>query len=553
VLLETLIQEPICASILINHSPESRERKPPVSEFGRVNLALEAICSRKTSETFFLFGRAYSLVPPFGAKKGTRWTPNPSGGGEAVIVLCAVDEPAQQIRLEYKVALEREKPDGENRRAWLTVDFNPTTIMTGNNVFPATIADSETGEIFEYPSSTRRVIAQCLRLGFEVLEQLAQQADQPAELYCDATRKIIRTGRAHICHAQWCVYLPTSDVAKFLQLMTLIYGHTITSGKGIISLSEYLGCKFDLISNGETHEVDSILLRRQYGAKRRKPLMSGSFYNKSVRVAQMHQTKTLSGAETAAVNEHVRFDITAHSEGIIRIVQAAQQRLTRWLNEGLEDFASWQERFVNEAAKPQVWWLERAIYVLSHHDHDDELVRGSFSDWLVDYMLDEILCLKVIANFKSDDYFRLIALDDAVAKAWYKSESVDPDAWVVSLAKAAGRSNSTVYNRRREWRDEYNVDIAIPHAFYRDLLFFGSHGLTAPELRSVLIESVKAGFADQTVSLLANAAADFDAQRAEVVATTINSAPLAMAPKVVLPKRTNRISQKNPMGPSRKC
>ena len=50
-------------------------------------------------------------------------------------------------------------------QSWLVADFNPTTIPTGNNVLPATIADPETGEIDDIPSSSPRFLMHGLSHG----------------------------------------------------------------------------------------------------------------------------------------------------------------------------------------------------------------------------------------------------------------------------------------------------------------------------------------------------------------------------------------------------
>ena len=35
----------------------------------------------------------------------------------------------------------------DGSRAWLTVDYNPTTLAVGNNVHPAAFIDRQTGEV----------------------------------------------------------------------------------------------------------------------------------------------------------------------------------------------------------------------------------------------------------------------------------------------------------------------------------------------------------------------------------------------------------------------
>src|SRR5271165_292408 len=58
----------------------------------------------------------------------------------------------------------------------LITEFNPTTMLAGNNVHPAAIVDPKTGALSEYPSSHPETMRQIYRLGFDLLEELHQQA-----------------------------------------------------------------------------------------------------------------------------------------------------------------------------------------------------------------------------------------------------------------------------------------------------------------------------------------------------------------------------------------
>ena len=141
-----------------------------------VTDVLAAFPRLPADSVFVLYGRAHRLILPHPANpdQGTRWTPKPSGGGKLELVLARVDEPAQWVCPRYEVYPEQGKIGPDEPTSWLVADFNPTTILTGNNVMPATIADPETGEINEIPSSSPRFLITAFRMGFDLLGQLAR-------------------------------------------------------------------------------------------------------------------------------------------------------------------------------------------------------------------------------------------------------------------------------------------------------------------------------------------------------------------------------------------
>ena len=195
---------------------------------------------------FVIYGRAHKLILSHEAdpENGTQWVPKSSGGGKLKLVLSREDEPAQQVHLEYEAYAYQGPVGTEEPASWLFAEFNPTTILTGNNVFPATIADPETGEINEIPSSQPRFLMTAYRMGFHLLEQLAQQAALiKGKLFSRRTWQAIEDGDVHVIRSQWCAYLPSSDVSTFLQVITVLFDQTIAHGKGIIQLASHLGFK----------------------------------------------------------------------------------------------------------------------------------------------------------------------------------------------------------------------------------------------------------------------------------------------------------------------
>ena len=147
---------------------------------------------------------------------------------------------------------------------------------------------------------------QVYRLGLDVLEELYQQATGTnGPLFHPKTASAIKAGEFRLIRAQWCVYLPTPDVPKFLQLIGVLVGHTIGRGKGLIQIADHLG--FEAKTFIENGDVTGVMLRKRHG---KKTLFSLSFYDKRKRVADMRQGKSLLPAEDATIRENVRWSAT---------------------------------------------------------------------------------------------------------------------------------------------------------------------------------------------------------------------------------------------------
>jgi hypothetical protein len=352
---ESLVTETIVENIPIHWQSANNSVRSRLCEGDRINDGLKLMCSLDPTFPLLISGRAHGLVE---GPSGTKRVRRQDGGSEGQIVLAPFDQPSRWVRIGFKLVKGR-GPEG-----WLTIDFNPTTVMVGNNVYPATFADARTGEIAAFPSSAPGVIPRLHRLGFYVLEDLLQQAKNTKDrLFDQPTSDAIERGEAHVVRAQFCAYLPTDDVARFLQILAIMFGQTIASGKGIIQVATHLGFEFTIYTDPKSHRVTGVMLKRKQATK---PLFSLVFYDKEVRLRQMRQRKDLPAEETATVLQNVRFDITLHSEGIKTLVRAAR----RWLKtvpEGEGDpCGGVRDAFLRPEPKSTVWWLERAIFILSH-------------------------------------------------------------------------------------------------------------------------------------------------------------------------------------------
>ena len=268
------------------------------------------------------------LLPhPANPEQGTRWTPNLAGGGKLELVLARVDEPAQQVRVEYHAYADQGRISLDEPKSWLVADFNPTTILTGNNLLPATIADPETGEIDEVPSSSPRFLITVYRMGLHLLPQLARQAGLTnGELFSDRTLRAIKHGDVHVVRSQWAAYLP-ADVRAFLQLLVVLYDQTIAHKQGIIQLATHLGLTF--IRYPPTGPLTGVKLAEAIRGTSCNILSPSTTRRwRSLGCARVALSR---GSRRTTVRRHVRLDVTVHSAGVLTLVGEARRRLPRLL------------------------------------------------------------------------------------------------------------------------------------------------------------------------------------------------------------------------------
>ncbi len=204
---------------------------------------------------------------------------------------------------------------------------NPTTILAGNNVLPVAIAKQDTGAVSRFPSSTQEGIQTVNRVLFEFLEAISQEVLRHGDgLFSQNTALAIRRGHFTVVRSQWCCYLPTDDVPRFLQFIAVLFGQTITTSDGVVDLASHLGLRFRIFTDRRTQRVTGVLFEKRHG---KNAVFSLVLYDKRKRVAQMRQGKTLTDAERTLVSGNVRFDITAHGPGIMEIIAEARRLLKR--------------------------------------------------------------------------------------------------------------------------------------------------------------------------------------------------------------------------------
>jgi len=516
---EYIVGDTIVACLTINNPSPSKNYNGKESFFSRLSDRLRGICQPPKDDLSIVFGRAVTPVYANNDDPTTScsWTRAEKCGGFGLIVLSLVDQPEFRIRVEVKLVVAK-----DDSKAWLTVEYNPTTMSVGSNLHPAAFVDPETGQENKFPSSDWAAMSRAFRLGFEFLDAMAG-----GTLFDADTRFAIERGDIHLVSAQWAAAKPARDIFVFLQLMCVIYGQTIARDSGIVSNSTYLGLKFTPYTDPETHLVNGVMFRKFHGTK---PQFSTSLYDKRVRLQQTHQSlDALTAPEKKTVNQSVREDITAHSEGILTIVKAAQRKLAAMGAAGLKffDFIA-PEIFLTEEPKATVWWLQRAIFVLSHRKKEGRRERFSFATWLVPFIERQVLHFDVIAAITSKGFHELLALEDEVAEAWRTDPIPGADDWAGRFASTARCSKATVYSRQAKWREAHGIDISRPFALYRDILFFGHNSVAKPENITALLIAVETEDGGEAVRLHAEAIADFERKRLEIVNPALMSPPRAM-------------------------
>ena len=124
------------------------------------------------------------------------------------------------------------------------------------------------------------------------------------------------------------------------------------------------------------------------------------------------------------------------------------------------DFLS-PEEFLRGTPRSTVWWLQRAIYLLSHQRWQGRWVRYSFATWLVPFVEKEVLHLDVIASITTEGYHALLALNDPVAAAWRSDPTPGAGNWAGTPGQ--GRRLHPVHRLQpsRPMAEEvYGIDVA---------------------------------------------------------------------------------------------
>jgi hypothetical protein len=215
-----------------------------------------------------------------------------------------------------------------------------------------------------------------------------------------------------------------------------------------VRLGELLKLKADFKNDAKTGELGSVTLKKIQGDRRNVFSIKLSRHNSRTRKTDPNAFE----AKSNRSDRHVRLRLIAHQDGVAAIISAAQQKCRK----GGQRFDFVDDDFtVEKAVSRRLWMVAQAVEVLG-----DKLSRFSFGHWLATKVLCEVLHLNVIARFTRSDLDELVIQNDAVARAWRGANAFTVN--LKNLAKEANVNVQTVYNRRREWRRMYKIDIALP-------------------------------------------------------------------------------------------
>ena len=551
--METLITE--TQGLRLGIDPAAPDDPAPMkSQAADLKRAILAICDAPDGTIVLFRGRAHKIIKqhPANPDQGTQLLAHPGSLVAAQIVLAPVDEPSQYISVRYSVVhnlRHRDQTASQDAEPaslyYYEASGNPTTVNACSNVSPVTVPHPQSGATPPFPSSSPRVIRQLHHVLFEFLDEVGREVTGSARsVYWPRTRRLIEEENFDVVRAQYCSYLPVEDVPLFLQFMTLIFSQRIAMGDGVITIAEHLGLRFRAYTDEETHRVVGVLFEKRHG---KNSVFSVSFYDKRKRVALMRQGKTLTATETDLVANNVRVDMTLHGPGIIQMIGEAQSALKHHrekLPEFLEDLPA--QPFLDAVPDQTAWLLTRAIHVLSHRFEGDVMRRKSFSSWILPKMLREVLRLTSIVQVTPEKLRTFCALTDPVAVAWRNVTEYDPAGWSAQLVQASGCGKNVVYGRRRQWLDEYQVDIAVPYVFFRDLEVLGPNSFAAPETREALLNALGEGDGDETLRLLREAADSFFARMSELVGVAVTSPPTPLPLKVARVAPSNASAEAKP-------
>ena len=207
------------------HSPDRFLEKVPPSATTLFGTGIREDLDARPDTTVTFRERALQIIKPDpdDPRRGTRLlSSGPDSACVAQIAFVQVDEPWEHIVL--RCALTK---NTTHERRWLestlTVHVSPTSLLTGNTVLPATIADRDTGNI-PFPSSAQAVNAIMNRLPFEFLATLHQQITGRDDALFDAmTAGAIKRGEFTIVRMRWHCNLPVENAERFFQLLALTF------------------------------------------------------------------------------------------------------------------------------------------------------------------------------------------------------------------------------------------------------------------------------------------------------------------------------------------
>jgi hypothetical protein len=508
---ECLILTSVTASVDLEDAiPRGRRRKTTPSECERVISILENLAV-VSEGTVTVAGRDCSMTCILAASPGARRgvANDPRLGCSGRIVLLGAE--GGQTGVAFKVRRgQRDRPGS------LTLTFNPSRLLTRADVQP-TLISKQNQKPFVSPSTVPLVMSKLLEFPFELLEAI-NHAISKAKLLDEK----VKAERIRIHRMEWSASLPCSDPNGLLQVLAIAMEQPVNTGRVVSPLARHLGLVVKPEADSDRDRMKSVSLEKRQGHRK---LFSIRF---SVGAVGSHKSVVPAQAEEST---SVRLTIVTHPDGLASMVRAARRRVAVLIdrNERFREHAS----RIHDAEPNSAAQLSAAFCVLGYDPSADRLVRRSLADWLVRYLLHDVLRLDVIGKFTRQNLDRLSRLEDKVAVAWREMRAKPGQNYAKAIAAATGFSDQTVYDRRRTWLKEYGIDITIPVHFYRDLLSLASLSMARPDQRAALLSADTAD-AEALVRALSSAFADFDRRRS-LVGEIAGATPSAVEVKAIDP------------------
>ena len=275
----------------------------------RTQKFLRWLVSRKADYCFSIGKREFKVA----ANGGSRIKERDDGGCVGHIVTEAAGGPLQ---LKFKLA---RNADWSGR---LTLTFNPSRMLAAVDVAPT---PSRAGK---WESS-----------GFIEFGQLG-----PARSWFPRSRWPLRGGAPRrfafgyggedliesdirLERVRWDLMLPTRDPQRFLDLLPLIFEPVFKGDDGkVVKLSKLLRLKPTHDPDPHTGDIRSVILTRIQGERRKLFSIVFSQVN-SAGFAALGEEGTVHAGNVTGLHGYVRMSVTAHPEGIARIIRAGERRV----------------------------------------------------------------------------------------------------------------------------------------------------------------------------------------------------------------------------------
>lgn len=345
---------------------------------------------------------------------------------------------------------------------------NPTTIISGSNIRPiavkSTTAFKESLSFFQ--------------MGFHLIKGIF--ADGEFE-WSKETAKRLQRGEIKVNNAQWAVYLGSKNKQLDMALLSGLYCGRLVTREYTRSLSEYLGFESKGVFKGPKDSITGLFLLKKKGTNN---VLSVNFYDKKQSVANKKQTKTISDVEMQLINNTLRLDITAHPVFLDSIIRAAKKKAND-LIEDRPELATNMQRFLETPLTGgcTAYMLCKSMHILSLYREDSKWIKGSFTKWLIDRVLEDELHLisilkqepRVLATFKTDNP----QIQKAIT-VWQKHRA---DSNILDvLEDKLGVKSRRVHYIKEAIREKHGIDITVPYQYWIDLdLLSTVYGLTTKE------------------------------------------------------------------------